>query len=334
MANLRKLLYPFSLLYGGITDLRNIFYDRGIFKSESFDLPVIAVGNLSVGGTGKSPMIEYLIELLKEYQVATLSRGYKRKTTGFHILEGAETAAAVGDEPLQFKNKFPGVTVAVDENRVHGIKELLKEKDPDIILLDDAFQHRKVQAGLYILLTSYDSLYIDDLVLPAGNLRESAKGAERADIVFVTKCPPSLSKEEMEQIRKKLNLDPLQHLFFSRIEYEEKIFGKDGELLLEELQKRHFTLVTGIANPKPLVDFLKQKGLDFDHRAFPDHHNFSASELESLGKEEMIVTTEKDYMRLKNAILDRNLFYLPIRSRIMSRSLEFERLILDFAQKK
>ena len=330
----RKLLYPFSLLYGGVMAVRNKFYDWGVFNSETFDIPIIGVGNLSTGGTGKSPMIEALIELLEEYKVATLSRGYKRKTSGFHLLEGTETAEEVGDEPLQFKKKFPGVSVAVDENRVHGIRELLTAVHPEVILLDDAFQHRKVKAGLYILLTSYDKLYKDDLVLPAGNLREHPQGAARADIVVVTKCPSDISGEDMDSIRRKLKIKDRQHLFFSFIDYEDRVFGKSGTLKLEELQNRHFKLVTGIANPKPLVNFLKNRGLNFEHLAFPDHHNFTASELNELKKEQLIITTEKDYMRLKNDILEKYLFYLPIRSKIVKDVERFDRLILDFVQKK
>ena len=335
MYNPRKLLYPFSLLYGGIMSLRNKLYDHKIFHSRAFDIPVIAVGNLSTGGTGKSPMIEYLIELLKgEYRVATLSRGYKRKTTGFHLLDGTETAEEVGDEPLQFKTKFPNVAVAVDEDRVHGIQELLEKLKPEVLLLDDAFQHRKVKAGLSILLTPYNNLYCDDLVLPAGNLRESNTGAARAEVVVVTKCPEILQDKEMDTIRKKLRLEDHQHLFFSRIEYADKISGANETIFLKDLQKRHFTLVTGIANPGPLVSFLQRQELTFDHQAFPDHHNFTASELNKLKKKKLIVTTEKDYMRLKNDILEGQLFYLSIKSGFVENSSLFKELILDFAQKK
>ncbi|MGB7786815.1 MAG: tetraacyldisaccharide 4'-kinase, partial [Salinimicrobium sp.] len=314
MLKARKLLYPFSLLYGGITFLRNKFYDEGIFKSHSYELPVIAVGNLSVGGTGKTPMVEYLIELLKQdRKVAALSRGYKRSSKGFHLVKGTETAAEVGDEPLQFKKKFPEVLVAVDESRSHGIEELLKNSDPpEIILLDDAFQHRQVKAGFYILLTPYQNLYSDDLVLPAGDLRESRSGAKRADVVVVTKCAENLSAEEQEKIAAKLNLQPEQELYFSSITYSGEVLGKGKKLQLKELQKRHFSLVTGIANPAPLVRHLQEQGLSFDHIAFPDHHNFTTSEIKDLQNKGLILTTEKDYMRLKNDIFEENLFYLPI----------------------
>ena len=334
MSKARKLLYPFSLIYGSITALRNKLYDEGIFESHTFTVPVIAVGNLSVGGTGKTPMVEYLIHLLAEdFHIATLSRGYKRSSKGFHLLSGKETAAEVGDEPLQFKKKFPEVLVAVDENRNHGINELLSQPDPpQVVLLDDAFQHRQVKAGFYILLTPYQQLFSDDLVLPAGDLRESKSGAKRADMVVVTKCPENLSGDEQERIRQKLKLLPEQQLYFSSITYFDAIFGKERNFQLKELQKRHFSLVTGIANPKPLVEYLQSMSLNFEHKAFPDHHNFTASEITELQKKEMIVTTEKDYMRLKNDISQGNLFYLPIRTRILNDREAFEARIQSFLE--
>lgn len=335
MAGARKLLYPFSLLYGGVMLLRNKMYDSGIFASQKFEVPVIAVGNLSVGGTGKSPMVEYLIGLLKEdLRVASLSRGYKRSSSGFHLLSGDENAAAVGDEPLQFKNKFLDVAVAVDESRRHGIEELLKQpSSPEVILLDDAFQHRKVRAGLYILLTPYNNLYTGDLVLPAGNLREPKEGAARAGIVVVTKCPPQLSIEEQEEIAEKLQLQPGQALFFSSISYAKEVFSRNSDISLKQLKKKHFKLITGIANPAPLVAFLKEQSLNFDHKAFPDHHNFSDSEIAELKKTRLLVTTEKDYMRLKDEMKEEQLFYLPIKTEFLRDEEGFKSLIKAYLQK-
>lgn len=332
----RKLLYPFSIAYGAIMRLRNRFYDLGILPSKAFDLTVIAVGNLNMGGTGKSPMVEYLIELLeKDHKVATLSRGYRRKSSGYILLSGSETAARVGDEPLQFKHKFPGVMVAVDEKRSHGIEELLKEDpQPDLILLDDAFQHRKVVADLYILLTSYSKIYRNDLLLPAGDLREPASGAKRAQVIVVTKCPPDLGFQEEMEIVKKLKPKPGQEVFFSSIEYSDSVFGRNRLLKLEELQNTPFTLVTGIANPQPLVNYLEKQGLSFDHKIFKDHHNFTEAELRELQHEELIITTEKDYMRLKNEISREKIFYLPIKNRFLHRGDEFNTLIQNYAQKK
>ena len=336
MPKKRRLLYPFSLLYSAGMELRNQFYDRGIFSSVEFEVPVIAVGNLSTGGTGKSPMIEFLISLLKEdYEVATLSRGYKRSSRGFYLLEGSEAAKLVGDEPVQFKNKFPGIQVAVDEDRVHGIKRLLSQpQPPEVILLDDAFQHRRVKADLYILLTSYNGLFSEDLVLPAGNLRESRKGAKRAQIIVITKCPPNISAKEQEQIVGQLDPQEGQSVFFSSVSYSERCFSKNSAINLKELQKRSFSLVTGIANPKPLLDHLASAELKFEHLEYGDHHNFSAAEIQNLKTKSLILTTEKDFMRLKDHLAEGNLFYLPIKTELLEREKEFARLILNFLKKK
>ena len=219
---LRKLLFPFAILYGFITGIRNFLFDKGVLKSYSFDVPIIAVGNLSVGGTGKTPQIEYLIRLLSpSYKVATLSRGYKRKSEGFVLADSTSNAEILGDEPFQFYKKFNNIQVAVDANRKNGIEKLLSQTNkPEVILLDDAFQHRKVKAGFYILLTSYDDLYSDDFILPTGNLRESRTGAKRANLVVVTKCPATLSPDEQNKIQAKLNLTSNQELYFSYIEYD------------------------------------------------------------------------------------------------------------------
>lgn len=213
MKHLRKLLYPFSVVYHGVTAARNTLYDLDILSSEKYELPIICVGNLSVGGTGKSPMIEYLLNLLKTEKVAVLSRGYKRKSTGFQLVAVNDSVLKSGDEPLQFKNKFPRAIIAVDANRQHGIAELQKFS-PAVILLDDAFQHRKVQAGFQILLTRYDELFTKDLMLPAGNLRESRGGMRRADIILVTKCPSELSQEKMREIEREIAPASYQKVFY------------------------------------------------------------------------------------------------------------------------
>ena len=207
------------MLYGLITFIRNFLYDKGLLKSQSFAVPIIAVGNLNVGGTGKTPQIEYLIRLLSSnYKVATLSRGYKRKTKGFVLANANSNAEILGDEPFQFYKKFSQIQVAVDADRKNGIEQLLNQKDsPDIILLDDAFQHRKVKAGFYILLTAYDDLFCDDYMLPTGNLRESKRGAKRADLIIVTKCPATLSEKEQKEIKAKIGGD--KPLFFSKIRF-------------------------------------------------------------------------------------------------------------------
>ena len=338
MRLLRKLLFPFSLLYAGVMYIRNKFYDLGIFPSRSYDFPVICVGNLSVGGTGKTPMIEYLTSLLKdEFQIATLSRGYRRETRGFFLLKGNETARLVGDEPLQFKLKFPEVRVAVDENRLEGISKLRKLNPvPEVFLLDDAFQHRKIKAGLNILLTPYGDLYSEDLVLPAGNLREGRAGANRAHLVVVTKSPEKLEPEERAQIREKLRLGGEQHLFFSRIAYGMKIFNEADSMDLEELRDRKFTLLTGIANPTPLAAYLRSLGLRFEHRKFPDHHNFTEAELQKISKFSFVLTTEKDFMRLKGNLKQKDLFYLPMHMDFLTpkETAGFERAVFSFLKKK
>ncbi|GHA46462.1 tetraacyldisaccharide 4'-kinase [Salinimicrobium marinum] len=316
--------------------LRNTFYDHGIFESHRFDLPVICVGNLSVGGTGKSPMVEYLISLLQEKsKVATLSRGYKRTTTGFHLLNGNESAAETGDEPLQFKTKFPEVMVAVDEKRRHGIEQLLKlEPKPEVILLDDAFQHRKVSAGLNIILTPHSNLYTKDLVLPAGNLREPVSGADRAGIVVVTKCPENLKEEEKERIAKSLKLNEDQELFFSTIAYNSVALSADAPVELETFRGKDLCVVTGIANPDPFIEYLKKQGIQFEHLEFPDHHNFTASELETIQKHPLVLTTEKDFMRLKGELPKETLFYLPIKTKFLGRKEKFDKMIENYAIKK
>ncbi len=311
MKLLRKLLFPFSIIYWGITAFRNKLFDLGWLKSKAYEFPVICVGNLSTGGTGKSPMIEFLITSLKdEWNLAVLSRGYKRKTTGFREVLIDSTTSEVGDEPLQFKRKFPDITVAVCEDRQTGIEKLAKRIN--LLLLDDAFQHRKVRPSHTILLTSYGNLFVDDCILPVGNLREPRSGADRADELVVTKCPEDLGVEEMNAIRKRLNPKPHQEVYFTKIGYDSEIKNENTSKSLASLKDKRFTLVTGIANPKPLMEFLNSKGMHFEHKAFGDHHDFAVSEITALEEHTLIVTTEKDFMRLQPVIKKAKLYYLPI----------------------
>jgi tetraacyldisaccharide 4'-kinase len=311
MNKLRKILFPFSVVYDGVTSFRNFLYEKDYLESTEYDIPVISVGNLNVGGTGKSPMIEFLISILKdEYNVAVLSRGYKRKTKGFLLVEKHHTVEEVGDEPLQFKHKFPKVTVAVDANRRRGIEKLRDQAG--VILLDDAFQHRKVKPFYSILLTSYADLYINDMLLPAGNLRERRAGAMRANIIVVTKCPEKLPYSKQQQIHYDLKPEIHQHVYFSTIAYASTIQGLNEAKHFEYLENKNFALVTGIANPKPMVDYLTGLKLKFEHHSFADHYNFSASEIEKLDEEKIILTTEKDFMRLKDKIKKAEIYYLPI----------------------
>lgn len=312
---LRKIAIVLVPCYWMLTWLYHRCFDWGLLKSKSFDYPVICVGNLVVGGTGKSPMIEYLIDLLEaDFSLATLSRGYKRTSKGFVLADDNSSPESIGDEPLQFYKKHKNLVVAVAESRDRGISELLKlNKKPEVILLDDAFQHRKVKAGLNILLTSFDALYVDDILLPTGNLREPIVGAKRAQIVVVTKCPPQLSEVQKLQVEKKLKLQAHQSIYFSSIKYSEKLKNQQSEMTLESLNGLPFTLVTGIANPKPLVDFLSTKGLVFEHLMYSDHHLFSHEELKLLATKQMVVTTEKDFVRLQPKFSStEGLYYLPI----------------------
>lgn len=331
MKILRHILFPFVPIYYLVTWFRNKLYDLGIKKSKSYSFPVFCVGNLSAGGTGKTPMIEYLITLLKnDYKVATLSRGYKRQTKGFYLADETASAQTIGDEPFQFYNKFKkDILVAVDADRQNGISELQKQKNkPEIILLDDAYQHRKVKAGFNILLTTYANPYFSDFVLPTGNLREPKDGAKRANIIVVTKCPDVLNESTKTSFIKRIR--PLEHqsIFFSSIRYSDKVISENSTIALKELS--NFTLVTGIANAKPLVDFLNSKHLKFEHINFKDHHNFSQKDIEVLRTKALIVTTEKDFMRLKHyEFLRDKLFYLPI-NLVIENEEKFNKRIKEF----
>jgi tetraacyldisaccharide 4'-kinase len=332
---LRKILFPFAILYGFITSIRNFLFDKGFLKSTSFDIPVIAVGNLSVGGTGKTPQIEYLIRLLSDkYNVATLSRGYKRKSEGFVLADAASNAEILGDEPFQFYQKFPNIQVAVDANRTNGITQLLSQKNkPQVILLDDAYQHRKVKAGFYILLTSYGDLYADDFMLPTGNLRESRNGANRANIVVVTKCPNNLSGEKQEEIRLKLKLNSSQQIFFTFIDYDTVIYGKNEKLAVDEIKSESKLILAGIAKPKPFFDHLKNE--NDECLTFPDHHHFSDADLDSIQNKasgRKIITTEKDYVRLKDSKLISQLYYLPIKNTFINHQQNFDVSILEYVK--
>jgi len=333
MILLRKILFPFAVLYGFITGIRNFLFDHGILKSYAFDLPIIAVGNLSVGGTGKTPQIEYLIRLLaKNYNVATLSRGYKRKSEGFILADETSNAEVLGDEPFQFYKKFKNIQVAVDANRKNGIEQLLSQKQkPEVILLDDAYQHRKVKAGFYILLTSYGELYCDDFILPTGNLRESRSGARRANVIVVTKCPSNLSAAEQDSIKNRLKITKNQELYFTSIEYDEFVFSDEEQIKVTDLVGRDKLLLAGIAKPASFFAYLQAANdVTMD---FPDHHHFSEKDIldiknKSLNK--IIITTEKDYVRLQGRLPADQLFYLPIKSQFLAADEKFRKTIMNY----
>lgn len=340
---LRKILFPFAILYGFIIGIRNFLFDKGILKSYSFDIPIIGVGNLSVGGTGKTPQIEYLIRLLSsKYKIATLSRGYKRKSEGFILADSTSNAAILGDEPLQFYKKFKNIQVAVDADRKNGIEQLLKQSEtrglaeqseakPEVILLDDAFQHRKVKAGFYILLTSYDDLYSDDFMLPTGNLRESRSGAKRANLIIVSKCPKNLSLDEQNKIKSKLNLASTQNLYFSFIDYDESVYSEDKTMKVDEIRNVDKLLLAGIAKPEPFFAYLHN--INDVCLTYPDHHHFTENdllEINNKSQNKIIITTEKDFVRLKGSIPSEQLFYLPIRSSFLADDENFDKSILNY----
>ena len=331
MRLLRLLLFPLSFLYAFGVILRNRAYDAGLIKSRRFRIPVISVGNLAVGGAGKSPMTEYLVSLLKEdYKLATLSRGYGRRTKGYFEVKKSSQVEDVGDEPLQFKQKFPEVTVAVCEDRVDGIKQL--NQHHKVIIMDDAFQHRAVKPGFSILLFDYHSMFQFQWFLPSGDLREPLSSRKRADIIVVTKTPDELTREARGRIEDRVKPFSNQQLFFSYLQYGELFSLKQSgasRSLESVTQKTSLILLTGIANPDPLKAKLKRYTDQISHHIYPDHHQFCKKNISKLaadfkalpGTDKLIITTEKDAQRLRAPALNellKNLpvYYLPVRAAI------------------
>lgn len=318
----RKLLLPFSLLYGIIVFFRNKFYDWGVFKSHIFKIPIISVGNLEVGGSGKTPLVEYLIKLLKNQQkLATLSRGYGRKTKGFRCVTPADDAELSGDEPLQISRKFPEISVAVCEDRVKGINQLKKEHQ--LILMDDAYQHRAVKPGLSILLFDYHQIKKTRFLLPAGNYREFFSGRKRADVLIVTKCPHKLLASEEKDLSRIVSPYRHQKLFFTTITYNGELTSvfQENKIQTKNIQNNWTVLLlTGIAKPEPLLNELKNHTLNIIHQAYPDHHQFSQKNMLKLvadfegikSKKKIIITTEKDAVRLKSDKFGVQINQLPI----------------------
>lgn len=346
---LRLLLWPFSLLYGLVIAIRNFLYDKNIFKSQKFDLPVIVIGNLAVGGTGKSPLTEYLIRLLKDsFKVASLSRGYGRETTGFIYVETTDNFTKVGDEPLQFKTKYPEITVAVCEDRVEGVKKL--KNSHDVIVLDDAFQHRRLTPGLSILLFDYESLFKPRMFLPAGNLRDSFTQRKRADLIIITKTPSSLSEEKKAAAIKRLAINTNQQVLFSSLDYGSPYNVFNASETNDDLfnQESDILLVTGIANPKPLLNYLEDKCHNIELVSYPDHHSYTEKDIESIvkkytalsAKKKFIISTEKDLQRLKSFIntpllSDLPIWIIPIKAYFNEEDTQqFTSLILNYCHKK
>ena len=323
-----KWLLPVSWLYGLGVGARNLLFDRGVLHSRSYDLPVISVGNLAVGGTGKTPHVEYLIRLLNgQYRIAVLSRGYKRRTHGYVLADDNSTATDIGDEPMQIKSKFGDITVAVDANRCEGLERLMTDPataDTQVVLLDDAFQHRYVKPGLSILLIEFERL-VGDCLLPAGRLREPMASRQRADIIVVTKCPEGLSDADFLLAERQLEPKAHQRLYFSAMVYQqlEPVFGGENRQLNDLSPDSPVLLVTGIANPRPLCKELCRHTNVVRHLTYADHHAFSTADISAINEMyallpgAMVVTTEKDATRLSAATglsdeVRRNLFQLPI----------------------
>jgi tetraacyldisaccharide 4'-kinase len=348
MSKFRLLLLPLSLLYGIIIWIRNKFYDLGIFKSTSFELPVISVGNLEVGGSGKTPMTEYLIRLLSGYKLSTLSRGYGRKSTGFRWVLENDDPRLTGDEPLQVKNKFPFISVAVCENRVEGINKI--KPGHDLVIMDDAYQHRAVKPGVSLLLFDYHTVQDFRLMLPAGNYREPFSGRKRADIIVITKTPEELSIAQQQNIESKLKLFPHQKLFFSYIRYSKNLINIfTGDLLATENLKQGTAvlLITGIAKPALLLDKVKAHTSQVVHLAYADHHQFSQKNMLKLvsdfhqlnQKEKIIITTQKDAVRLRteeyrNLIGSLPIYEWPIETAFdVNKTADFETEILEYVKR-
>ena len=339
MIILRILLFPFAILYDAVTRFRNHLFDLGNKPSFEFDTNVIAVGNLSVGGTGKTPMIEYLIRLLsKQYKLTTLSRGYGRKTKGFRIANGSDSPKSLGDEPFQLFNKFKDVHVAVGEERALAIPEIIHNVEGnELILLDDAYQHRYVKPNLNILLTDYSEPFYNDFVLPSGRLREARKGADRADIVIVTKCPDALNDQKMLEVSSQITRYSRKNvpIFFSKVLYADPI-----AITKNTIWNENIILFTGLANNNSIVNYIDQKYTLIDTLTFSDHHNYTESDFNKLksvyesNKPCILLTTEKDMVKLispeiKVKIDSLPLFYLPIKTEFLKNGEVFDELVLN-----
>jgi len=348
---IRKWLTPLSMLYGMVVGIRNQLFELGFLKSRSFDIPVISVGNITVGGSGKTPHIEYLVRLLKDkVKVAVLSRGYKRKSKGYVLADADTSMSDIGDEPYQMKKKFPDIYIAVDKNRCEGIDNLTQQdatKDTDVVLLDDAFQHRYVKPGVNILLVDYHRLIISDKLLPAGRLREPKEGKARADIVIITKCPKDLKAINYRMLTRSMNLFPYQSLFFTTLEYGElfMLFGNEKKAI-DKISDQHVLLLTGIASPQQMILDLEPLCLETIPLAYSDHHDFKAKDIarinqmfEAMPAPKMIITTEKDAARLETAEglndeVRNHLYVLPVEIKFMQEQEKlFNHKILSYVQK-
>ena len=340
---IRILLFPFSVLYALVVLIRNLLYDKKILSSTSFNLPLISVGNLSIGGTGKSPMVEWLVAHLKnEFRIAVLSRGYKRKTKGYALANANSTALEIGDEPMQFHTKFPDVPIAVGEERIVAIPQLLHDRpETQAVILDDAFQHRAIQPGLNILLTDYNNLYTRDWFLPTGDLRDGPTSSKRAKVIMVTKCPKELTSSEQAAIKTEIAPSADQSVFFTSLQYGQPyhIIEKNQELITSE---HEVLLVTGIANPRSIKQYLLDQTDTYYEMTYGDHHIFTIDDLRDIKKrfsamsaeKKMIITTEKDAVRLvkfEQELRQVPMYVLPIGHHFLNGEAQsFLHLIVNF----
>lgn len=344
----RILLYPLALIYGAVVWMRNRLYDTGFFSSVSFSIPVISVGNLSVGGTGKTPHVEYLIRLLQyQYKVATMSRGYKRRTQGFLLADENANALRIGDEPMQYHIKYPDVVVSVAEERITGIPRLLQLRpETEIVLLDDAYQHRSVKAGVNILITDFAKPFYKDYILPYGSLRERRKAYQRADVIIVSKCPSELTENEASEIKN--NIRPLTHqkVFFTTLRYDAPYHFFSKEII--SLTDKNVLVVCGIAKPEQLVHYVTKQSQFVHTLSYPDHHYFVSKDLEEIktayenwnAVNKLILTTEKDTARLQlhvDKLREWNITIavLPVRADFLFRqSQQFDSMIRQYVERE
>lgn len=349
------LLYPFSLIYGLITAVRNFLYDTGLLSSTAFSVPVICVGNITVGGTGKTPHTEYLLSLLgKEFKVAVLSRGYKRKTSDFKIASETSDVAEIGDEPLQIARKFPGVLVAVDRNRVNGVRSILElSPETDVIILDDGYQHRRITPGFSILLSDFERPFMRDYMLPYGNLREYQTNIRRAEVILVTKCPKNLNAIQRRLIVKEVGKAAYQNLYFTSFSYKAPVavFGSQSReayhLDLARCSGSGIVLITGIANPKPLKEYLLKFFSEITELIYPDHYSFMGKDIIDISRAfnnlrsstKYLITTEKDAVRLRELTdieesVKSALYYIPVGIHFLNEDKdEFDNIVIDYVRK-
>ena len=343
LRSFRLFLFPLAILYGAAVKTRNFLYKKNVIKSVEFNLPIICVGNVSVGGTGKSPMVDYLVKLLKKkYEIATLSRGYKRRTSGYLLANEFSTDIEIGDEPMQFHLNHPEVAVAVGEKRIEAIPQLLYDRPKTkLIILDDAFQHREIRAGFNIVLTDYSNLYTRDFFLPTGDLRDERASAKRAQVIVVTKCPLELTEDERFKVLKELSPDPAQKIFFTGIYYEQPYHLVSGAKI-ELTKEMEVMLICGIANPLPLTQYIHEHTKTYDAMFFSDHHLFSIDDLTTIKnrfeflseKNKIILTTEKDAVRLikfKEKLKEMPIYVIPISLKILfNQQREFDQEVIQY----